>query len=133
MLSSGEIQGYMDLIPYALVHKYTKSAVVAGTVDTWKMAQPTYPVTVTDIPCNYLSAGTLTRRDRSVSMIETPTIMIPATDNLKVGDKVTNIKDSNGLVVVVGPLYVTEVETAMGFGPVTNYIATLSGQRPVKW
>lgn len=134
VLSTAELAEFQAYVTLALVHKYTLTPVVAGSVDAWNMAQPTYPGPAqTDLPCNYLSDGALTTRDKGVTQLDDPTILIPVADTIKVGDKVTNIKDSNNVVVLAGPLYVQYVAMAMGFGPLTNRIATLRGQAPKKY
>lgn len=133
MFTSSEIDGMIELVALSFVHKYTRSAASAGTEDDWHTSPPTYGAADVDLPCNYLSEGIITLRDNSKTAVDTPTISVPNTDTLKVGDRVTNIKDSSDTIVIAGPLYVEVVAPAMGFGKVTNYIATLTGQAPTAW
>lgn len=134
VLSGAELEEYASYVQYALVHKYTRSAVApAASDDDWKMKAPTYPVVVVDIVCNYLASGSLSTRLEGIQQVDDPSIMVAKEDTIKVGDRVTNIKDSNGVIVHPGPLYVQYVAPAMGFGPVTNYIATLAGTAPKQW
>lgn len=130
MLSAEEIAGFKELVQLSFVHKYTRSVASAGTEDDWKTTPPTYGTPTTDLPCNYLSDGVIALRSGERVKVDTPTISVPDTDTLAVGDRVTNIKDAANTIVIEGPLYVDAIAPAMGFGIVTNYIATLSGQSP---
>lgn len=134
MLSAEEAAGYKSLVDSVLfIHKYTRESFADGAEDTWRMINPNYGAPSVDVSCNYLSNGFLSTREKSVTSVESPTITVKSDDILKVGDRVTNIKDSTGMIVLTGPLYVEVIAPAMGFGFVVCKAATLGGQKPEKW
>jgi len=135
MLSSEELQGYLTLVESTLYHKYTREAsnVAADEEDDWNMEVLDWGAATVDVPCNYVSQGQLVNRDNTITTIQTPTLLVSKDDPIKVFDRITNIKDSNGTIVEVGPLYVEIKEPAMGFGSVTNYLLQLRGTNPQRW
>lgn len=135
MFSDAELQGYEELVNATMYHKYTREAsnVNPANPDDWNMDELDYSAAVVDVPCNFLSAGELIARDRSVTTIETPSLRVDKDDPIKIFDRITNIKDSAGTIVVPGPLWVESKVPAAGFGPVTNYIVQLRGTSPQRW
>ncbi len=133
MFSAAELAGFKSLVQSSFVHRYTRKAVSDGTVDTWKMAPPTYGSPTSDLICNFVGEGTIVTRVEGVTKIDAPTISVPDTDTIKTGDEVTNIVDQLGNVLHAGPLY-AEVKTPVaGFGVLTNYIVSLRAQTPAAW
>jgi len=134
MISSQELAEYAQLCDYILVHKYTRNEVTSAADDDWNMAATSDGTSTVDVACNYVSAGNVFQRpDGTVIKTEEPTLTVKVTDPLDVRDKVTNIKGSDGTVLLAGPLYVKDITYAVGFGSPTLKLATLQSSRPTEW
>lgn len=135
MLSTQELEGYLNIIENTLYHAYTREAsnVAVDQEDDWNMEILDWGSPTVDIPCNYVSQGQLVNRDNTITTVHNPTLLVSKDDPIKVFDRVTNIKDNAGTIVEVGPLFVESVEPAMGFGTVTNYLVQLRGTHPQRW
>lgn len=134
MLSSQELAEYASMCEYILVHKYTRNEVTSAADDDWNMAAVADGTNTVDVACNYVSAGnTFQRPDGTVIKTEEPTLTVKITDPLDVRDKVTNIKASDGTVLIAGPLYVKDILHAIGFGSPVLKMALLQASRPIEW
>lgn len=97
-----------------LTMTYTRSTVTGGDEDDWGDEQPTAGAGTSGLRCLYGTEQSILRdqsqRDEyGARTIKTPTLFVPPTDPLSVGDVVTNVLDSGGSVIVAGPLVVEAV------------------------
>lgn len=97
-----------------LVHTYSRSTVTGGDEDAWGDEQATASAATSGLRCLY-GAETRILNDQSIRdeygsrIVKVPTLFVPPTDPLAVGDVVTSILDAGGATVAAGPFIVESI------------------------
>lgn len=110
-----------------LAHTYTRTPVTQGAEDDWGDAADTAGTAATAQPCLYRAVQRLRVDDAGRVTVEVPTLRVSVTDVLAVGDRVSNICDQAGTVLIAGPLVVESIEPVAGLGALLQRRATLRG------
>lgn len=109
-----------------LWHRYTLTPVTAGSDDGYG-ASSTSGAASTGRPCRYETQQIMRTRDNVRILVETPTIVVPYDDTIKVNDEVSAILGSDAAVLLAGPLVVDDVISEADLGPVLQKRAILRG------
>src|SRR5581483_5926906 len=82
---------------------------------------------MTGQPCKYAASMRvrLTNGDRMV--VAVPTLTVKADDPIKPGDDVSSVLDSDGNILLAGPIRVYDVQASAGLGPTLKKTAILQG------
>ena len=119
-----------DLAKVAFPHRYSRVAVTEGAEDPWFEAGNTAGTVQDGRPCRYSPTERLRTDERGIVTISQPSIAIPHDDALAVGDRVSNILDAGGAVLLTGSLAVESVEPIAAGGYVLSKRAVLRGGEP---
>lgn len=126
LISAGTTTQLRRTFDRLLGHRYTRTPAVVGADDAYG-STTTYGTPVTALPCRYRATDRLRFEQGVMMTVSTPVITVPHDDAIKVGDEVSNIQDSNGVVLAAGPLTVETVEASAGLGPTLQKRAVLRG------
>src|SRR3982750_2486382 len=81
------------------VHTYTRTVRAAGTEDAWGETDPTAGTATTNVPCIWVTRERTVRDAGGTRRITGPTLTVYATDPLAVGDMVSAITGSDGVLL----------------------------------
>lgn len=93
-----------------LQHSYTLTPRVSGDRNTQGEREYTWPSTgaLTEQACEYSPVQTLDMSEVGQVVVSTPSILVSAGSNLARGDRVSNVRDRDGLLIIAGPLEVED-------------------------
>lgn len=118
MISSGEAaQLRAEMARVSFPHTLTRTPITAGAEDSEGNATRVLGTPVTGLPCRYRAEETLRTDEGGRTTIYRPNLSIPHDSPLAVGDLVSAIKTSDGVVLLAGPLTVERIEPIAAFGP----------------
>src|SRR5688572_5402605 len=129
LISSAEAVGVREALDVFMVHTYTRTPLTAGTEDAHGDATQTPGTPVTDVPCKYRpDARIRVRNDEGgVTFVRTPALTVAHDDPLDDTDSVSNIRDSEGTVLLAGPIQVGAPVPSAGLGPLLKKTFVLRG------
>lgn len=125
-LSPGEAASIRaDRARVMLTHTYTRTPVTAGAEDSEGNAARTLGTPVTGLACRYRAEEVLRTDGGGRVTIYRPSLALPHDSPLAVGDLVSTITNSDGTVLLAGPLAVESVTSNAAFGPTLSRRAYL--------
>jgi hypothetical protein len=129
LITTAEATGIRAALALFLVHQYDRtSRTASGTEDAHGNANQT-SVTTTGVACKYVSeARVRVRNDEGgVTIVRAPTLTVAHDDPLDETDTVSNVRASDGTVLLAGPIQVGPPVFSAGFGPVIQKRFILRG------
>lgn len=109
MISAGELAEMRRDVDSTFVHTYTRTPRAAGADDAWGDQSFSDATPLTGRPCKYREASTPLVGPNGLEVVNIPQMQVPALDPITMGDKVSQIKDAYGNVMVQGPVEVEDV------------------------
>ena len=127
LLSDAEAASIRDALSVLLVHTFTRVPVTSTEEDTGYGRGEIEGTPVSGLPCAYQAETRvrLTRGDRM--LVNVPTLTVPHDDATKNGDLARDITDSEGAVLLAGPIRVYAVQADAGLGPTLQKTLVLEG------
>lgn len=117
-----------------LTHTYSRVVVTPSeTADTWGNPDVTDSdeTTTTGLPCLYLSTRRLRTTEAGSMMVDVSTLTVPHDDPIAVGDRVTNVLDRDGTVLVAAAT-VESFDPNAEAGASVLKVCVLAGLKTVK-
>jgi hypothetical protein len=111
-----------------LVHTYTRTPMVPGSDDDWGETDTVPGTPTVAVPCSYTSTYQKAVRDAGgVTVVTVPALTVSITDPLAIGDRVTNVQEQLGRVLLAGPARVESLLEARGaeLGATLQYVYEL--------
>ena len=123
IISAGTTTQLRRVFDSLLAHTYARTVVTeaGGYYGDEGMAG----ATTTAQPCRYRAQDRLRTDDGARVIVSTPTITVPHNDPIVSGDLVSDVRDSNGVLLFAGPAAVETVEASAGLGPTLQKRAVL--------
>lgn len=127
MLAASEAAGIRATLGLLRAHTYTRAAITQGSEGDWGQTPATPGTPATGLPCLYAPTTTLRTDDLGRVTLDQPSLRIPSTDALAVGDLVSDIRDQEGTLLLAGPLTVESIRPVAGLGANLQRRAILHG------
>jgi hypothetical protein len=127
MLGTAEAAGIRTTLGLLLAHRYTRTVITQGSENAWGQTAATPGTPATSLPCLYAPTTTLRTDDLGRVTLDQPSLRIPITDVLAVGDLVSDIRDQEGTLLLAGPLTVESIRPVAGLGANLQRRAILHG------
>jgi hypothetical protein len=108
-----------------LQHTFTRTTYTVGPDDSEGNATRVLGTSTTGLACRYRSEETLRTDLGGRTTIYRPNLSLPHDSPLAVGDLVSAITNSDGVVLLAGPLAVESVTASASFGPTLSKRAYL--------
>lgn len=126
------------LFAAGLGHTYTRTPITPGARSGYSTRTKTPGTAVTGVRCRYVPRTNLDTVDGGQIIAQEPpssggtlaftqTLTVLPDDLLKVGDQVSDIRDSRGVLLLAGPVEVQADMPHAGFGPTTLRMLVLKG------
>lgn len=132
LLADAEFTPIREALALFLVHSYTRQAYTTGTVDAHGNAvEVAAGSPVTGVACQFSLRQELINDAQGSRLVSLPVLKLAWDDPLAVGDRVSNVQDQTGAVLLDGPARVETVTASAGLGAVVERFATLRGSRTV--
>lgn len=113
-----------------LQHTYTRGAAGGGTEDDWGETDPVTTAIETGVPCLWAVRTVSTRDAGGITLVSVPTLTVSATDPIEVGDVISAITGSDGVVLAAGPFRVERlIDDTAGLGAALLPTFELRGAR----
>lgn len=128
LFTATDIADFRTLVADVLTHRYTRVAPGApGAEDAW--GQTTYgaDVSTLSVPCLYRPAEKGLQTERGEAVQSAPVLLVAHDDTIAVGDRVRDVADADGAVLLDGPIEVESIEPDAGAGEVLLKRAVLAG------
>lgn len=131
LISAAEATGIREALALFLVHSYTRTPVTAGADDAHGNAAQTAGTPVTGVACKYTADDTvrIIRDGGGFTSLTVPTLKVAHNDPLDENDIVSNIQNSEGTVLLAGPIEVGALISSDGLGPTLQKRFMLRGAR----
>lgn len=129
LITTADAVSIREALALFMVHSYDRtSRVASGTEDAHGDAQQT-TTTTTGVACKYVAEDRIrVRNDESGStIVRAPTLTVAHNDPLDETDTVSNVRASDGTVLLAGPIEVGPPVHSAGFGPVLKKRFILRG------
>lgn len=126
LISAGTTTQLRRVFDSLLAHTYTRIPVTIGADEGYGSAT-TEGTPVTGQTCRYRATDRLRLAEGNRIVVSTPVITVPHDDPIKAGDLVSTIRDSNGVLLLAGPVEVETIEASAGLGPTLQKRAVLRG------
>lgn len=132
LITSEEAVSIRAALSILLTHTYSRTPVTAGVEDAHGNVTSSAGTPVTGLACKYRSRTRPIRDEAGVTLVATPTIKVAHDSPLVTGDLVSNIQNSEGTVLLAGPLTVGAQLNSDGLGPALTRRFELLGPDPVR-
>lgn len=133
LLSDAEFTPIREALAVFLVHSYTRQVYAAGAEDAHgNTADAPSGDPVTGVACAYATRETLVNDLQGSRLVNIPVLTLAWDDPLAVGDRVSNVTDQTGAVLLAGPAVVETISVAAGLGAATQKFAFLRASRTVR-
>lgn len=132
LIGTAEAAAIRSALSILLVHSYTRTPVTAGAEDAHGNETSSAGTPVTSVPCKYRVSNRALRDETGITIVSTPTLKVAHDDPLATGDLVSNIQNSEGTVLLAGPLTVGVPLSGDGLGPALTRRFELLGANPVR-
>lgn len=132
LITTAEATAIRSALSTLLVHTFTRTPVTAGAEDAHGNVTSSAGTPVTGLACKYRSRTRPVRDEAGVTLVATPTIKVAHNSPLTTGDLVSNIQNSEGTVLLAGPLTVGAQLNSDGLGPALTRRFELLGPDPVR-
>lgn len=126
LISTGTTTQLRRTFDSLLSHSFTLTPVTSGADDGYGAAT-TEGTPVTGKTCRYRAQDRLRLANGDRVIVSTPVLTVPHNDPIKTNDLVSNVQDSDGVVLLVGPIEVEVIEASAGLGPTLQKRAVLRG------
>lgn len=126
LISAGTAASIRRVFNSMMSHTYTLTPYTSGPDDGYG-STPTPGTPVSGKKCSYRQQRQLRFIDGTRLTIDTPTLTVPHDDPIKVGDEVSNVRDTNGVMLMAGAATVEVIEPSAGLGPTLQKRALLRG------
>jgi hypothetical protein len=126
LISAGTTAQLRRTFDSLLAHTYTRTPSVADDDETYGPNDDNGTPS-TGQKCRYRATVRLRLEDGNRVTVDTPTLTVPHDDPIKSGDQVSDVRDSDGVLLLTGPLRVETVEPSAGLGPTLQKRAILRG------
>lgn len=133
LLSAARIASARRKLERLLTHTYSRTRMVSGIEDD-EANTPQVPdgAPTVGVACTYGTVNRVLRDEGGTTIVAVPTLMVSATDPIAVGDRVTAVTDSLGVVIAAGPLRVERLlDDTAGLGAALLPTWELRGARAV--
>lgn len=110
-----------------LVHRYDRTVMTPGAEDDWGETDAAPGASTTGVRCSYSTFQKVARDAGGVTVVTVPALTVSATDPLKIGDRVSNVTDQLGAVLLAGSARVESLLEARGaeLGAALQYVYEL--------
>lgn len=98
-LTGGALASARRAFNRVLVHTYTRTPSAGGSEDGWGETDPVPGSGTTGVPCLWGVRSLAVRDAGGTTVVSVPTLMVAATDPLKVGDQVSSVLGSDGMPI----------------------------------
>lgn len=117
------LKHYSDM--FGLPHRYTQTPKLPGGTDSYNNRKVTLGTAVEDKPCRYRDSDALRREEQGKTTIYRPQLSLPSEDTIGVGDLVSDVVDSELVVLMAGPMEVESIIMDASLGPAQFKVAYL--------
>lgn len=133
LLSDAAIASARAALGVLLTHTYTRTVMVPGVVDdAWGERDATDGAVTIGVPCRYEAVQRPVRDAGGFALVSVPTLAVAADDPLTVGNRVSGITGSDGVVLINGPFQVERLlDDTAGLGAALQPTWELRGARTV--
>lgn len=127
ILGTADIADLRSLLADVLAHTYTRlTPGAAGAEDAWGQATYGADATTAGAACLYQPSERLGVDAQGLTAISQPALLVRYDDALAVSDRVSDIRDNGGTLLIAGPLAVDTLEPVAGAGQTLYKRALLS-------
>jgi hypothetical protein len=109
------------------VHSFTLTPRTAGAVDGENNATSTPGSPVTGVACKYVAEDRVLIQATGQTLVSVPTLTVAHDLSVAAGSQASNVQDSDGVVIFVGPATVEYIVPAAGLGPTLKKKLVLRG------
>jgi hypothetical protein len=127
LISSAEAVGLRDALSVFMVHTYSRTPRVAGAEDNHGNETEADGTAVTGVACKYRASDRVRVDIDGALVLRAPTLTVAHDDPLTDGDQVSNVQDSEGVVLLAGPVTVGPAVHSAGLGPTLKKKFALRG------
>lgn len=106
LVSAAALASYRRALGIVFQHTYTRTVKAAGSEDSWGETDPASGASTAGIPCIWETREIATRDAGGMTLVTVPALSVEATDPLAVGDRVSAITGSDGVLLAAGPFRV---------------------------
>src|SRR5688572_17934457 len=99
LVSAAALASIRRSLNVVFVHRYVRTVRAAGTEDPWGETDPVAGAVTTGLPCIWETRERAVRDAGGTTLVTVPTLTVEATDPLAVGDQVSAITGSDGVVL----------------------------------
>src|SRR5678815_15027 len=99
LVNDAAIASLRRSLAIVFVHTYTRTVRAAGAEDPWGETDPAAGTAVTGVPCIWKTREVVSRDAGGTTLVTVPTLSVYATDSLTVGDLVSAITGSDGVLL----------------------------------
>jgi hypothetical protein len=125
LIGAAEATSIRAALGLFLVHSYTRTP--NTTADQGYGDEDTPGTPGAGQPCKYRAQTSVRLTGGDRMLVNVPTLTVPAADPIKAGDSVSNVADSDGNVLLAGPIRVYDVQASAGLGPTLKKTVILQG------
>lgn len=127
LISASEAASIREALDLFLVHTYARVPVDQTGADQGYGPTDVERTPVAGLPCKYAAETRIRLAGGDRVLVNVPTLTVPASDVTKVGDEVQNVADSDGTLMLAGPIRVYDVQASAGLGPTLKKRLILQG------
>lgn len=132
LISAAEAAGVRTALSAFLTHTLTRTPVTAGADDAHGNDTSTLGTPVTGLACKFRVQNRVVRDETGITIVSTPTLKVAHDSPLATGDLVSNIQNSDGVVLIAGPLTVGVALNSDSLGPALSRRFELIAATPVR-
>ena len=125
LISSAEAASIRDALSVFRVHTATITPMVAGSPDAENNVTYAPGTPVTGVACKYRAEDRVRVEETGQTLVSVPTITLAHDQAIAVGSRVSNVQNSEGVVLFVGPAVVDYIVPSAGLGPTLKKKAVL--------
>jgi len=128
LISTAEAPAIRDALGLFRVHTATITPRTdSGADDAWSNPVITDGTPVTAIPCKFRADDRVRLDEHGNLVIKAPTLTVAHDLSVSIGAVVTNVQNSEGVVLLAGPATVEYIVSSSGLGPALKKRLVLSG------
>jgi hypothetical protein len=125
LIGSAEAVSIRAAFDVLLVHTYTRTP---NTISDQGYGDEDTPGTpVTSQRCKYRAQTRVRLTNGDRMLVNAPTLTVQAADPISKGDDVSDVADSDGNILLAGPIRVYDVQASAGLGPTLKKTVILQG------
>lgn len=125
LISDAQAASIRSALSVFLTHTATITPKTAGAANDWGEDTATDGTPVTGVACKYKAEDRVVIDESGRTLVSVPTITLAHDQTIAVGSSVSNVQDSQGVVLLAGPARVDYIVASAGFGPTLKKRAVL--------